>query len=206
MIKAEVTVVGTVTQAAQIKQNKEGNYFYSASLKSSIPHKEGGFKEVSISLAAPQDFPGGLESLVLGQRYSVKGTLTFNKKEDQTYLNMSVKETATAEGNAPDNISGELSMIGVVGNKGPEVKTGKTGKPYMNFSAYSSDGKNDERVFTWVRFTRFNGEVEPFLVPKMLIQAGGTLELQFYKEKLSLGCKLSSIQPYVKKAPSEAPF
>ena len=206
MIKAEATVVGTVTQSTQIKQNQKGGYNYIATVKSAIPMKEGGFKEVSLHVSAPQEASAGLEKLGTSQHVMLQGTLYFRKDDEQVYLNLSVKAISEIDANLPDNIAGELTMIGKVGSKGVEVRNSKNGKPVMNFSAYSGDGEDDKRVFTWVRFVRFSGDVEPFIEPKALIQASGDMELQFYKDKLSIGCKLKNVQPYVKKAPDGAPF
>jgi len=206
MIKAEATVVGTVKQAAQLKQNGKGGYNYAATLKTSIPVKEGGLKEVYLHLSAPQITSAGLERITLNQHVLLKGIVYFRKDGDIIYLNMNVKECSEADLTLPDNISGELIMIGVVGSKGAEVKNGKNGKPVTTFSAYSSDGDGDNRVFTWVRFVRFNGDVDPFLVPKALIQASGVMELQYYKEKLSISCRANELKPYIKSAPADAPY
>lgn len=214
MIKAEAVVVGTVTQAAQLKPSEYGDT-YEITLKTAIPQKEGGGKEVYLYVKEPVNAPVGLRNLVAGQRVSIKGTIVFRKKEEEVYLNMTASESGVvSDPNALDAIDGELHMIGVVGSKGAEVRNGKTGKPFMNFSAYSGDGDNDKRVFTWVRFIRFNGDVEPFLVPKMLIEAKGKLELQYFQDKLSLSCRLAEVKPYVKKdgstvippAPADANF
>lgn len=206
MIKAEVTIVGTVKQTAQVKQSQNGGYYYSTSMATSIPQKEGGFKEVFVSLKAPKESSAGLEMFVPGQHVSVKGVLHFRKEGDQLYLNMNVKESAPVDPMLSDIVTGELSMIGFLGNKAPEVKPGKNGKPFMSFSAYSGDGDDDNRVFTWVRFIRFSDTVEDFLVPKALIEAKGALELQYFKDKLTLGCRVSEVNRYIKKAPAEAGF
>ena len=54
MIKAEVTVVGTVMQPTQTKKYSQGGYFFSSTLKTSVPQAGGGFKEVNVSISAPQ--------------------------------------------------------------------------------------------------------------------------------------------------------
>lgn len=215
MIKAEVTLVGTVRQAAQVKQNTQGAYYYSSSVSTSVPKQEGGFQEVFVSIRAPHGASAGLEQLMPNQHVSLKGTLSFRKDGDNIYYNMAVTECAAVDPILTDGIVGELSMIGVLGSKAPEVKNGKNGKPFMNFSAYSGDGEGDDRVYTWVRFTRFSDIVEPFLVPKALVEAKGALELQYYQNKLSIKCRLAEVKPYVKKgasgieppqAPEDAPF
>lgn len=214
MIKADVTVVGIVIQASQVRQTSKG-YVLAAAIKTVVPQKEGGMQEVLISISAPQSASAGIETLTQGQRVCLTGTLHFRKNGEVMYLNMNVATCAEPDAAAVDGISGELVMIGFLGSRAPEVRNGKGGKPFMNFSAYSSDGEGDSRTFTWVRFIRFSGEVEPFLVPKALIKASGQLELQFYQGQPSISCRLSQVGPYEKKAgtegviadaPADAPF
>lgn len=204
MIKAEVVVVGTVSQAPQLKQGQDSP-FYVAMVKTAIPQKEGGMKEEFLSVSASQGASGGLEQLAVGQHVSLAGTLHFRKQDEQQFINLVARECSDAAPSLADGITGELSMIGVLGSKGPEVKNGKKG-PFMTFSAYSGEGDGDKRTYTWVRFIRFSGEVEPFLVSKMLIRAKGALELQYFQGRLSISSRLSEVKPYVKDAPEEAPF
>lgn len=198
MIKADAVVVGSVIQAAQLKSSDHGDCF-EINIKTAIPQKEGGFKDVYLYVKEPVNAPVGLRSLVAGQRVILSGTLIFHKREDQIFMNMTAQTSVLAADPAQvDSIEGTLHMIGVMGSQAPVVRTGKSGKSFMNFSAYSGDGDKDKRVYTWVRFIRFSGDVEPFLVPKMLIEATGKMELQFFQGKLNLGCKLSEVKPYVK--------
>ncbi len=204
MIKAEVSVVGTLLEPAQAKQNAQGGYYYSASMKSSVPQVGGGSKEVIVSISAPQDDSAGIESLAAGQHVSLKGTLHFRKNGDLVYFNLHVRESAAADPGLADGIAGDLTMIGAIGSRGVEIKTSKKGKPFMIFSAYSGEGEKENRVFTWVRFTRFTGVAEPFLVPKAWIEATGTLELQYYQDKLSIGCKARTVNPYARNAQQDS--
>ena len=204
MIKAEVSVVGTVMQPTQTKKYSQGGYFFSSTLKTSVPQAGGGFKEVNVSISAPQNESAGLDVLSAGQHVSLKGTLHFRKSGDLVYLNMLVKESGQADPGLADGISGDLSMIGAVGSRGVEMKTSKKGKPFMVFSAYSGDGDKDNRVFTWVRFTRFTGIAEPFLAPKAWIEATGSLELQFFQDKLSISCIAREVKPYTKNSQENA--
>lgn len=203
MIKAEATVVGTVTQSAQLRSSERGDNF-EITLKTAIPQKEGGTKEIYLFIKEPGSSPVGLRSVTSGQRVNVQGTIVFHKKDDNLYLNMNaVNVSIVTDNNVPDSVEGTLMMIGIVGSKAPEVRQGKNGKPFMNFSAYSGEGEQDNRIFTWVRFVRFNGEVEPFLTPKSLIEATGAMELQCYQDKLSIGCRLADVKPYLKKTASD---
>jgi len=207
MLRAEVSVVGVVNQPVQLKQHSDGSGSYSVSVKTSVPQKEGGVKEIFLYVSAPQSTSAGLERLmVVGQRVSITGTLFFRKDGDNLFVNMGAKACLPVDETVPEGISGDLLMIGVMGSKAPDLRYGKSGKPFMTFSAYSGDGERENRSYTWVRFIRFSGEVESFLLPKALIEAKGTLELQYFNQKLTLSCRLSEVHPYVKQAPSGAPF
>lgn len=80
MIKAEVSVVGTVMQAVQLKQSQQGSRFYSVTIETEVAQKEGGIRKVLIGVTAPMESPVGVERLVnVGQRVTLSGTLHFRK-------------------------------------------------------------------------------------------------------------------------------
>ena len=206
MIKAEVSVVGTVSQAVQLKLSQQGNRYYSVSVETEVSQKEGGTRKIQVMVTAPMESPVGVERLnLIGQRVNLTGTLHFRKAQNATYMNLSAKAAAPVEETIPLGISGTLDMIGKLGNKMPEVREGKNGKTFMTFSAYSGDGEGEERTYTWVRFVRFSGEVESFFAPKALLTLKGVLELQYFKDSLTMSCRVSEVAQYVKSDPN-APF
>ena len=206
MIKAEVSVVGTVMQAVQLKQSQQGSRFYSVTIETEVAQKEGGVRKVLIGVTAPMESPVGVERLVnVGQRVTLSGTLHFRKVQENLYMNMSAKAAAPVEETIPMGISGTLEMLGKLGSKMPEVRQGKNNKSFMNFSAFSGEGEGEARTYIWVRFVRFASEVEPFFLPKALLSIKGTLELQYFKDSLSISCRVSEVAPY-QKTEKEAPF
>ena len=79
-----------------------------------------------------------LNGLASGTRVEMTGVLTFHKKDDTIFLNMSATNVSTANVSADDSVKGEIEFRGTVGNK-IEEKTDKKGNPYLVFSAFSSE-------------------------------------------------------------------
>lgn len=104
-------------------------------------------------------------------------------------------------------ISGTLSFRGTIG-KNVESKTDKNGKPYLLFSAFSSERINDTFEYTWVRFVFF-GE-NTIIKPQGKFEATGELELSVYKDKLNISCRTTEVkelirQPFAENTESEHP-
>ena len=88
MIKCNVTVCGTITRSAQMRTNKEGKAFLAFGVSVVIPAKSGINKTFEISVAKD----GGMDELnglASGTRVELVGVLTFHKKDDTIFLNMS---------------------------------------------------------------------------------------------------------------------
>ena len=95
MIKCNVTVCGTITRSAQMRTNKEGKAFLAFGVSVVIAAKSGINKTFEISVAKD----GGMEELnglVNGTRVELAGVLTFHKKDDTIFLNMSATTVSTA--------------------------------------------------------------------------------------------------------------
>ena len=96
MIKCNVTVCGTITRSAQMRTNKEGKAFLAFGVSVVIPAKSGINKTFEISVAKD----GGMDELnglASGTRVELVGVLTFHKKDDTIFLNMSA--TGVNKGN-----------------------------------------------------------------------------------------------------------
>ena len=91
--------------------------------------------EISVAKDGGMDELNGLAS---GTRVEMTGVLTFHKKDDTIFLNMSATNVSTANVSADDSVKGEIEFRGTVGNK-IEEKTDKKGNPYLVFSAFSSE-------------------------------------------------------------------
>ena len=137
MIKCNVTVCGTISRSAQMRTNKDGKAFLAFGVSVVIPAKSGINKTFEISVAKD----GGMDelnSLVSGTRIEIVGVLTFHKKDDTIFMNMSATGVNTFNAAAEDSVKGEIEFRGTVGNK-IEEKTDKKGNPYLVFSAFSSE-------------------------------------------------------------------
>ena len=89
MIKCNVTICGTISRTAQMRTGKEGKPFMSLGVNVVIPAKSGINKTVEISVAKDGGSQEELANYPVGNRIEVVGTLTFHKKGDAFYLNLS---------------------------------------------------------------------------------------------------------------------
>ena len=203
MIKCNVSVIGTVSRTAQMRTNKEGKSFLSFGVNVVIPAKSGINKTVEISVAKDCDQPDEASRYPVGSRISVDGVLTFHKKEDNLYLNMSATDIKTS-GIAPDDsITGDIEFRGSLGSK-IETKTDKKGNPFCVFSAYSSEKNGDSYDFTWVRFMHFGQSQQEWMQPKAGVNVKGELQMSVYNDHLEIGCRVKEVSLWEKKPnPSE---
>ena len=98
MIKCNVTVCGTITRSAQMRTNKDGKAFLAFGVSVAIPAKSGINKTIEISVAKD----GGMDELNVlssGTRVEIVGVLTFRKKDETIFLNLSATGVNTF--NAP---------------------------------------------------------------------------------------------------------
>ena len=106
---------------------------------------------------------------------------------------------------ALDAISGTLSFRGYLKKENIfDERTSKNGRPYLMFSAYSSEKVGDNFVSTWVTFMRFpekNATVESikpdWLRPRAHVDISGDLRISFYKEAPSLSCIVSEMTEHI---------
>ncbi len=195
MIKCNVTICGTVSKAAQVRNNKEGKAFTTFGVAVVIPNPNGINKTVEVSV-----IKDGIENTydyVVGSRIEMSGELTFRKREDNLYFNFNAQHVNRNVTNPNDCIDGELHMKGTAG-KSIEQKTTKNGKNMLIFSAYSGEKVDDGFAFTWVRFVQFDAVRPDWLQPKSTIEANGELELSVYNDRLTLGCKLAELKQWDK--------
>ena len=196
MIKCNVSVCGTVSKAAVVRNGKDGMPFTTYSVDVVVPAKSGINKTVIISCIMDGD---GAEGIVVDNRIEVKGLLTFKKKDDNLYFNLKASEVNLSPlSESMDGIVGDMEFKGKVG-KDIDMKKGKNGKSFLMFSAFSAEKISEDFVFTWVRFVRFSEEREEWLQPKATIDAKGELEISVYNDRLNLGCKVSELNQWEKK-------
>ena len=104
-----------------------------------------------------------------------------------------------------DAISGTLSFRGYLKKENIfDERTSKNGRPYLLFSAYSSEKVGDNFVSTWVTFMRFpekNATVESikpdWLRPRADVDSSGDLRITFDKESPSLSCIVREMTEHI---------
>ena len=195
MIKCNVSVCGTVSKAAVVRNGKDGMPFTTYSVDVVVPAKNGINKTVIVSCIMDGDCA---EAIVVGNRIDVKGVLTFKKKDDNMFFNLKGVEVSQPATESKDGIVGDMEFKGKVG-KDIDMKKGKNGKAFLMFSAFSAEKIGEEFAFTWVRFVRFSEEKEEWLQSKATIEAKGELEISVYNDRLNLGCKVAELNQWEKK-------
>ena len=195
MIKCNVSVCGTISKAAMVRNGKDGMPFTTYSVDVVIPAKKGINKTVMVSCIMDGDCA---EAIVMGNRIDVKGVLTFKKKDDNLYFNLKGIEVSQPAAECKDGIVGDMEFKGKVG-KDIDMKKDKNGKAFLMFSAFSAEKIGEEFAFTWVRFVRFSEEKEEWLQSKAAIEAKGELEISVYNDRFNLGCKLVELSQWEKK-------
>lgn len=195
MIKCNVSVCGTVSKAAVVRNGKDGMPFTTYSVDVVVPAKKGINKTVMVSCIMDGDCA---EAIVVGNRIDVKGVLTFKKKDDNLFFNLKGVEVSQPATESKDGIVGDMEFKGKVG-KDIDMKNDKKGKTFLMFSAFSAEKIGEEFAFTWVRFVRFSEEKEEWLQSKATIEAKGELEISVYNDRLNLGCKVAELNQWEKK-------
>lgn len=211
MIKAKATVNGTVSKAVSFRQDKDGRQMAQFPIRLTVPgsREDMSGKEVFVSVSYPAD---GFDTnqVVAGTRIEASGTLTFKKSGDNIYLNFLADNIVFNPESVLDIIEGTLEFKGTVG-KNVEVKTDRKDRPYVSFSAFSSEKVKETFEFIWVRFIRFDYTKELFLQPKAKILATGKLSITAYQGRLSLDCQADSFkvwerQPFSTTSNQQPPF
>lgn len=195
MIKCNVSVCGTVSKAAVVRNGKDGMPFTTYSVDVVVPAKKGINKTVMVSCIMDGDCA---EAIVVGNRIDVKGVLTFKKKDDNLFFNLKGVEVSQPATESKDGIVGDMEFKGKVG-KDIDMKNDKKGKTFLMFSAFSAEKIGEDFAFTWVRFVRFSEEREEWLQPKATIESKGELEISVYNDRLNLGCKVAELNQWEKK-------
>lgn len=196
MIKCNVTVCGTISKAAVVRTNNENKAFTAFAVNCVIPARNGINKTVEISVAKDGEEYNRADYTV-GKRVEISGVLTFKKRGDNLYFNMSASSVNLTVASNEDSIKGEMLFRGKTG-KNIEEKTDKKGKNFLQFSAFSAEKVNDGFEYLWVRFFGFDCKREEWLQPQTGIEVKGDMELSVYNDKLNLSCKIAEMSAYVK--------
>ena len=196
MIKCNVTVCGTITRSAQMRTNKDGKAFLAFGVSVVIAAKSGINKtfEISVAKDGGMDELNGLSS---GTRVEMVGVLTFHKKDDTIFLNMSATGVNTFNAPAEDSVKGTIVFRGTVGNK-IEEKKDKKDKPYLVFSAFSSEKDGEGYSFTWVRFMHFGQGKTEWMQGKCDIDANGERQVAIYNDRLGITWRVAELSKWEK--------
>ena len=197
MIKGNVVLCGKISCTATLRPNKQGEIYTNFSVKVGLPVRDGHTKDCWVSVRKKGGTQEELEGYLIDTPVEITGTLNFRKNKEDIYLNLTADAIEVVDDTKPECITGEMEFYGKVGTP-PEIRDDKHGNKYMYFSGYSSEMSGEERVFTWVRFIRFSGEKEDFLEKGNGIHLKGTLDILFYNDRLSLGCRFKEVTRWVK--------
>ena len=201
MIKCNVSIIGTICRGGEARTDKEGKPFFTFGIRTDIPAGQGSEKPVDISVAM-NGSPENQSDIREGARVKVQGVLTFRKKEENLYLNLSATDVQISPDEA-DAIKGTLSFKGTTGTKDITDKKGKKGA-YRLFDAFSSEKTGEGKYsYTWVHFVDFSSERPQWLGPKTGIEAEGDLELSFFNDRLSVNCIVSSLSFWEKQSSNQ---
>jgi len=199
MIKCNVTIVGRVFRAPEIKNDRDGNPFVTFGISTELKEEEE-TRDIDISVACDGEEDTVL-SLSIDDRVKVKGVLTFRKREDVLFFNLSANEVKKTK--EKDKIEGDMTFRGTLGGKDIPEKQGKKGA-YRVFDAYSAEKiTEDQFSYIWVHFIDFSDERPDCLIPKTGINAEGTLELTLFNDRLDIGCRVKSISKWEKQTPNQ---
>ena len=196
MIKCNVTLIGTISRDGEIKNDREGKEFIAFGVSTVVKASQGINKTIDISVAMDASNHSRLEFLH-GERIQLTGTLTFKKRDEFLYFNMSADD-AVHNPTQEDGISGTISFRGTLGGKEITEKKGKKGS-FTIFDGYSSEKVDENQyAYTWVHFIDFSGKRPDWLNPKTAIDAEGELELSVYNDRVNITCRTTSLSLWEK--------
>lgn len=204
MIKAEVTITGTVRRSASIRTDRNNQPYVSFLMSVSMADGTG-TKDISVFVSLPQAQQSDLSLYTEGQRVTASGTMDIRRKDAALSFYLTARLVTVENVPALDAISGTLSFRGYLKKENIfEERTSKNGRPYLLFSAYSSEKVGDSFVSTWVTFMRFpekNATIESiipeWLRPRAHVDITGDLRITFYKDVPSLSCIVREMTEHI---------
>lgn len=203
MIKCNVSLCGTISRNAMMKNGKNGQY---VNFLVKVPLKGNDGQELALDVSVSIDADKSAAAVyVAGRKVAIEGTLTFRKVGEVVYVNLKADrdKVQLAASNAPEKIEGTMTFTGKTGSKPAAPHTDKNGNQFVTFSAFSSDrNKNGGFEYLWVHFLNFNPCDLNIVAPKSLIQVEGEMQLGVYKGRMDIGCRVNTLQPFVKQPAS----
>ena len=195
MIKCEVSVCGTINKEAIIRTNKDGKSFMSFAMNIVLPTTSGS-KVLDVSVLCDCEKNNDVSKFCVGTRLNASGTLLFKQRGENLYLNLYAEGFEFENVAAIDSIKGSMLFRGKLG-KTIEEKTDKKGNKYHTFSGVSSEKVSDGFEYIWISFFDFSKVLDDAIKPETKVEIAGTLDLSFFKEKLTISSRIKSVSPYV---------
>ena len=195
MIKCDVSVCGTINKEAIIRTNKDGKSFMSFAMNIVIPTTSGS-KVIEVSVLCDSDKNYDISKFCVGTRLNISGTLLFKKRGENLYLNLYAEGFEFENVAAIDSIKGSMQFRGKLG-KTIEKKTDKKGNKYHTFSGVSSEKVSDGFEYIWISFFDFSQVLDDAIKPETKVEVAGSLDLSFYKDKLTISSRVKNISQYV---------
>ena len=204
MIKAEVNITGTVRRSASIRTDRNNQPYVSFVMSVSLGD-DSGTRDIRVFVSVPQARQSDLSVYTEGQRVTASGAMDIRRKDDGLSFYLTARLVTAENVPALDAISGTLSFRGYLKKENIfDERTSKNGRPYLLFSAYSSEKVGDNFVSTWVTFMRFpekNATIESikpdWLRPRAHVDISGDLRISFYKEAPSLSCIVREMTEHI---------
>lgn len=194
MIKCNVKLCGTVKYPAKVKSRQDGSNYTSFVLEVPLTATKGEPVSIDVNVAI-DNFDHTI--LTGGKRVAVEGVMNIKGAPGKMmYFNMSASSIVLDAEEEP-GVSGDMEFRGTL-CKDIVTPTDKKGNKYLRFSAYSTDKVGENFYSVFVRFVRFESEIPAFMVPKVKIEAKGTLRISSFNSNVDLNCKLTELKEWVK--------
>ena len=208
MIRADVTAIGTIKRAATIRTDKNNQPYLSFILGITLTDSKGSAKDIELFVMDTKGKQSDISLYSEKKRVSVKGSMNIRTKGEQLAYYINAESITTKEVAELDSIDGDLRFVGFLRkDKVCEEKTDRNGKPYLIFSAYSSEKVGDSFVNTWVNFRRFPEKdtgietVKPeWMQQKAHVIIDGDLHLEYYGGKVRISSRVKDMSLWEKKS------
>ena len=206
MIRADVTAIGTIKRAATIRTDKNNQPYLSFILGITLTDSKGSSKDIELFVMDTKGKQSDIALYSENKRVSVTGSMNIRTKGEELAYYITADNITTKEVAELDSINGDLHFVGYLRKDNVcEEKTDRNGKPYLTFSAYSSEKVGDNFVNTWVSFKRFKANDddvlrEDWFQSKANVDIIGDLQISAYKGRVGISSRVKTIKPHVKKA------
>jgi len=208
MIRADVTAIGTIKRAATIRTDKNNQPYLSFILGITLTDSKGSAKDIELFVMDTKGKQSDISLYSEKKRVSVKGSMNIRTKGEELAYYINAESITTKEVAELDSIDGDLRFVGFLRkDKVCEDKTDRNVKPYLIFSAYSSEKVGDSFVNTWVNFRRFPEKdtgietVKPeWMQPKAHVIIDGDLHLEYYGGKVRISSRVKDMSLWEKKS------